>query len=333
MQATDFSGEGPVKAPAISVLGDSISTFEGCIAPGNRVYYQSPQTERTGVLSPDQTWWMQVIGALGGRLCANGSFSGSMVQGKAFPAGEAAGRAEQLRGEDGEEPDVVLFFIGINDYGWGTPEAQEAGRSEASPAVVAARAAGWSEAAGPLPDADLVPEGVPGAAPADAAERFGAAYRAMLERVQAVAPGAQLWCITVPPGRETANAQSAFTYALRGVPFDDYNQAIRDAAATAGARVADVAALGFDYDAVDGTHPTALGMQQFAAMVLRAMAAELESVPAAEHRFAIPEPLPPLPPDAMRSQRLCDAPTCIGCPHARATGNPWLCVCDKPLSS
>lgn len=328
MRGTDFSGESPLRGPAISVLGDSISTFEGCIAPGNRVYYQPPQTELTGVLAPEQTWWMQVIDHLGGRLCANGSFSGSMVQGKAFPAGEAAGRAEQLLGPDGEEPDAVLIFIGINDYGWGTPEAQEAGRSEASPAVVAARAAGWTEADGPLTGEDLVPEGMPGAAPADAAARFGAAYQKMLERVRATAPHAQVWCITVPPGRETGTPHSAFTYALRGVPFDDYNQAIRDAAAATGALVADVAALGYDYDALDGTHPTALGMQQFAAMVLHAMAKTAAALPADE-RPAIPEPLPPLPPESMRSERFCDAPTCIGCPHARANTNPWLCVCDR----
>ena len=32
---------------------------------------------------------------------------------------------------------------------------------------------------------------------------------------------------------------------------------------------------------------------------------------------------------APESAQLCDAPTCIGCPHAANTGNQWLCRCLK----
>ncbi|MBB3171279.1 SGNH/GDSL hydrolase family protein [Parvibacter caecicola] len=319
MQTRNLSGEGASAVPTISILGDSISTFEGCTFAGNRVYYQPPQTGLTGVEEPGQTWWMQVIGGLGGALCANGSYSGSMVQGAGFPAAEQPGRAPQLLGEGGQAPDMVLIFIGVNDYGWGTAEAQEAGRSEAAPAVVAARAAGWTEADGPLEGERIAAAAVPGAAPADAAQRFEAAYRRMLQQVKGVAPAAQLWCITIPCGRERGKGGPAFAHALRGIAFDDYNQAIRDAAAAEGCRVADAAALGYDYDALDGTHPTALGMQQLAAMVLHAMAAE----------GAAPAPLPPLPPQEMRSAKRCQRTTCINCPSVRSHGNPWFCVCDK----
>lgn len=369
MQAMELSGEGAFCAPRISILGDSISTFAGCIAEGNRVYYQPPQTHLTGVESLSQTWWMRVIEGVGGRLCANASYSGSMVQGNGFPAAEQPGRAEQLLESNGKAPDAVLVFMGVNDYGWGSPEAQEAGRSEAAPAVVAVRAASASahddtfsatvataknnEGNGPasvggttavevgaagdgehtegaLPEAfSMLPPAVPGAAPTEAAERFGAAYERMLRRVQEAAPGAEIWCVTIPPGREHGKTGPAFAYALRGVTLDAYNQAINDAAAATGARVADVAALGFDYDAYDGTHPTALGMEQLASMVLNAIAWESEMAPSLLGSALASRPLPPLPPDEMRSARRCKKPTCIGCPHARSTGNPWFCICDK----
>ena len=32
---------------------------------------------------------------------------------------------------------------------------------------------------------------------------------------------------------------------------------------------------------------------------------------------------------APESEQLCDAPTCISCPHAANTGNQWLCRCLK----
>ena len=369
MQAMELSGEGAFLAPRISVLGDSISTFAGCTAEGNRVYYQPPQTHLTGVESLSQTWWMRVIEGVGGRLCANASYSGSMVQGNGFPAAEQPGRAEQLLGSNGKAPDAVLVFMGVNDYGWGSPEAQEAGRSEAAPAVVAARCAAASahddafsatvgtaensEGDGPdsaggttaveagvagdvehmeeaLPEAfSMLPPAVPGAAPADADERFGAAYERKLRRVQEAVPGAEVWCITIPPGREHGKTASAFAYALRGVSLDAYNQAINDAAAATGARVADVAAMGFDYDAYDGTHPTAAGMEQLASMVLNAIAWESEMAPSRLGGALANCPLPPLPSDEMRSTRRCKKRTCVGCPYARSTGNPWFCICDK----
>ena len=57
---------------------------------------------------------------------------------------------------------------------------------------------------------------------------------------------------------------------MRGRHLDEYNAAIRDAAAAEGCRVADVRAFGRDYDSLEGTH-SRMGMRQFASMVVRAM--------------------------------------------------------------
>ena len=101
---------------SFSILGDSISTFDGCNPDGFAVYYQGERCEQTSVTSSADTWWSQVIERLGGRLLANSSFSGSLVEGAGFPAGNSQERIDALA-EDGVQPDVVIVFMGINDYG------------------------------------------------------------------------------------------------------------------------------------------------------------------------------------------------------------------------
>lgn len=75
-----------------------------------------------------------------------------------------------------------------------------------------------------------------------------------------------MYCITLLPGRTHGVDHPEFCYRLRGSHLDEYNAAIRDAAAAEGCRVADVRAFGRDYDSLEGTHPTNLGMRQFASM-------------------------------------------------------------------
>lgn len=44
-----------------SVYGDSISSFEGILPQGWRVFFEGKQLELTGVKTPHDTWWGQVI--------------------------------------------------------------------------------------------------------------------------------------------------------------------------------------------------------------------------------------------------------------------------------
>lgn len=297
-------------AKAYSVLGDSISTFEGEVPAANRCYYDAADTNGTGVTSKDGTWWMRVIAEEGGEFLSNASFSGSMVQGEGFPAGRTLSRSRQLLGADGRQPDVVLVFIGINDYGWGSPEAQVVGGSEAAPKCVDASA---------CPDVDPS-----GPAPADAVQRFERAYSEMLGNVRKAAPNAEIWCVTLLPGRMDGHSESTFCYRLRGIDLDDYNEAIRNAAERAGALVADVAELGFDYDAADGTHPTKEGMVQLAALVRASMCKARDDEECCADALAGY-------PERLRSARFCDKPSCVGCPHASITDSRWSCVCADRL--
>lgn len=282
-----------------SVFGDSISTFEGMTAAGNRIYYDAADTNGTGVTHPDQTWWMQVIEGVGGSFLANASFSGSMVSGAGFPAGASLERAQQVLGTGGEAPDEVLVFIGINDYGWGSAEAQARGGSEAAPV-------------GCPPEIGFVP----GVAPAGALQEFACAYDQMLENLRDAAPQATIWCVTLLPGRVAACASSTFCDRLRGISLAEYNKVIKCAAVANGCKVADVAAFGLDYEATDGTHPTERGMQQLSDLVIAAMTGAQ--------------------PDAdlfvgMASGDPCGLASGAGCPHARSTGIKWSCVCERGM--
>lgn len=292
--------------PSISILGDSISTFEGCNPDGFAVYYQGDRCARTGVLAPCDTWWSQVIEHLEGTLLANSAFSGSLVEGAGFPAGSSQERIDAVA-HNGAQPDVVMVFMGINDYGWGGAAAQAAGRGNAIPSAI---------------NLDAIEPRTASLASPDAIERFEAAYNLLLERLRAAYPQAKVWCCTLCPGRVAGSTLPTFAFNLRGAPFDGYNDAIRRAARNHACDVADVRAFGMDYEAVDGTHPTARGMRQLAAMIAHAMegAANEGDLPA------------DLFDESLRSEERCPGRACIGCEHARSTGNSWLLVCERDIA-
>lgn len=187
----------------------------------NEVYYKDDLCEQNGVEALADTWWMQAIEATGGELLANGSYSGSLVSGDGFPAGRSMERARQILGAQGEQPDRVLIYFGINDYGEGT------------------------------------------AVPA-----FEQAYDEMLANLAAVAPHAELLCITLLPGRSQEHDVDFFRAKYKGENLDDYNAAIRRAVAQQGARLVDIAAQGEPFDTLDGTHPTNRGMRQLSQVVI-----------------------------------------------------------------
>ena len=72
-----------------------------------------------------------------------------------------------------------------------------------------------------------------------AIQRFKSAYATMLDNIHAVAPDAQIWCLTLAPAftgdTEGAEAEAAsesplFIYRIRGIDLDEYNEAIRECA-------------------------------------------------------------------------------------------------------
>ncbi len=121
----------PLEGKTISILGDSISTFENISCADaaltsnstikdNRLFYTDG---RLGVGLND-TWWMQVTERLGGEILVNNSYSNSTVY---TPINTDTSQAYMDRclnlhdntGENsGEEPDIIIVYIGINDFAY-----------------------------------------------------------------------------------------------------------------------------------------------------------------------------------------------------------------------
>lgn len=102
----------------ISILGDSICTFEGYNAPGYYVYYNDEIQKENGISSVSDMWWYKVIAYLNGELCVNNSCAGSMVTGYDIISATNDGRIEDLS-TNIHTPDIILVTMGFNDYGFG----------------------------------------------------------------------------------------------------------------------------------------------------------------------------------------------------------------------
>lgn len=293
-----------------SVFGDSISSFEGILPAGWRVFYEGEQLELTGVKTPADTWWSQVIAHLGGTMLANASWSGCVVEGTEFPVGASPKRIAALE-KDGQAPDDILVHIGINDYGWGSGDAQIAAGTPSAPPDLAAACPYHGRVAG------MAPEG--------ALDNFAASYGRMLAQMHERWPHASIWASSLVPGRVVGSPRPTSPRYFRGICIDEYNAAIRAAVSqTPGALFVDMASFGYDYEAIDGTHPTARGMKQMAALFIRGMQAASDDAPRTPYAFD------ELLTENMRSGEFCTKP-CVGCEFARGTGNNWWHVCEKQL--
>lgn len=94
-----------------SVLGDSISTFQG-YSPWGAAHYSPDLGAATGVHTVEDTWWMQVIRALQGRLLSNLSHLRQYhLHCRAPWAGFPPRRIAQLT-VDGVTPDHILLYAG-----------------------------------------------------------------------------------------------------------------------------------------------------------------------------------------------------------------------------
>lgn len=293
-----------------SVYGDSISTYEGVTPDGWSIFYTGEQREATGVQTPADTWWMQVINHFDGELLANAAWSGCVCEGNVFPQGASERRIAALE-RDGKAPDDILIYIGINDYGWGSAYAQICGGSPNAPAELVESCPDKGKVAGLAPD--------------DAVEKFASSYRSMLRTMHEKWPKAHIWAATLLPGRVKGAEKSTSPRWFRGICVDEYNKAIHDAAADeSNCTPVDAAALGFDYEAIDGTHPTNRGMKQLATMYIRGMEAADEALPRTPYEGS------ELLTDDMRTVEFCEKP-CVGCEYAKGTGNNWWHVCEKQL--
>ena len=231
------------KNKKFSILGDSISTLEGYSEPKTAVHYNHSYQPISGVRSISDTWWGQVIEQLEGKLLVNNSWSGSTVSRHPLYEIPSYGCSEERTstlGKDGETPDVILVFMGINDWGMGM-------RSASNPLVKGS-------------ENDL--------------SIFSVAYRVMLEKLKSNYPQAEIWCMTLPISRCTREENYQFNYYSRGRHLAEYCEGIEKSGKECGCHVIDLYRLEERYDTVDGAHPTVSGMTTLARAVLEAMQEE-----------------------------------------------------------
>lgn len=100
----------------VSILGDSISTYPGYNPVGFPVFYKEDRLYDNEIESVNDTWWKQVIDGIGGELCINNSYSGSLVAGEFESSACSIERCSMLHTK--VAPDIILIYIGTNDHGF-----------------------------------------------------------------------------------------------------------------------------------------------------------------------------------------------------------------------
>lgn len=219
----------------VSILGDSISTYTGMNPQGYAVYFDEYGRAANGLKSVSDTWWSQVLDALGADVLVNDSFSGSLVSGNRFPAACCAHRTGNLSW-DGIDPDLIIVYIGINDFGYCAP---------VKPTV-----------------STLKGETI----------FFSEAYGAMLKALHFNYPEARIVCGTLMRTSVPGYDNWVFPELNQaGVSLKAYDEAIREAAAEYGVEVVDLARCGEVYETLDGVHPTVKGHATLAEQWLRGL--------------------------------------------------------------
>ena len=226
----------------ISILGDSISTFEGWIPEGNSVFFP----HNGAVQDVAQTWWKIVLEEAGLTLCANGSSSGSTCFGDSGAQDPMIGssdlRISQLAGEEGETPDIILVYMGTNDVVQSVPIGDNNGRR-------------------------AVEEGAVG--------HFSDAYTLILDKLTREYPSAQIYCCTLPPLGDWGTEEEPFVPFVNGQGLTSaaYSDQIALIAAKRAIPVIDLYHCGITIENMqemtsDGIHPTPEGMRLIADAVL-----------------------------------------------------------------
>ncbi len=111
---------------AVSILGDSYSTYQGWLTPDtNAIWYADIDSrwhhKDNDVSDVSQTWWHLVIERLGARLELNNSFSGSTICNTGYGKADYSDRSFITRSPYLGEPDVIFVFGATNDSWAGAP--------------------------------------------------------------------------------------------------------------------------------------------------------------------------------------------------------------------
>ncbi len=115
-----------LKGKKLSVFGASMCTYDGYsnntdhnpTIGANKQYYGSPESENVKCrdLTVEETFWGRLIEKYGMTLCVNNSWSGSKILDDNPAAAGWNTRPTELHRADGSEPDLIVSFMGNNDF-------------------------------------------------------------------------------------------------------------------------------------------------------------------------------------------------------------------------
>lgn len=236
----------PFAGKSFSILGDSISTFQGYLRSDEAGYdgtayaYYYPRTYLNNV---NETWWKKLEALTGLQLMQNCAWSGSQVCGNSqsttsAQAGCSTRRVTDLK-KNGVDPDIILIFIGVNDL-----------RNSDSRAL-----GNWTG------NDEIVAESTNVAT-------FSAAYSLMVSKVMTAYPHSEIYCCTIlDTGHSSFDTHDIAKYPCkndRGNTTKEWNDTIRMVAESLGAKVLDMHACGIDFFNLntytgDRLHPNASG--------------------------------------------------------------------------
>lgn len=219
----------------LSILGDSISTFDDWIPEGYYDFYPM----NGAVADVGQTWWKMVLDDTGMQLCVNGSSSGSTC------AGDSTGTADPQHGcsdfringltaADGSIPDVIIVYMGTNDF----IKAVPLGDNDGTKAVA---------------------EG--------SIENFSDAYCLILDKLHVRYPDAQIFCCKLMPvGVVGADMTYEPFVNEQGMTIDSYSRQIETIAEAKGYPLIDLENCGMTMENMiqyvsDGVHLNPEGMK------------------------------------------------------------------------
>ena len=266
----------------VSVLGDSISTFNGysndsavnTTLGGNAPRYDAGTADtKPGsyclLESVDHTWWMDFANRTGMKLLVNNSWAGSQVFGGQTSDGRQIPPAYLERcvnlhdntpenNPDGApvEPDVIFVYLGINDYNFN--------RGNVGSGTVDYAALVGSDGTYVVPTT------------------FGEAYGILLHKMRSAYPDAQIFAMTLLPED---------LYSVNRAAWEQHNAYIRAAAEYYRIPVVDLAANcaitweNYSGYMIDKIHPTTAGMQRISDCIEAELTAYYTENPPHTHSY------------------------------------------------
>lgn len=235
LSVSEETEEVVLKGLGLSILSDSISTFDGWIPAECAVFFPF----NGDVTDVSQTWWMQLLKDTEMELCSNSSSAGSTCVGDSFSIddpkyGCGGYRISSLAGKKGIMPDIIIVYMGTNDVLMGIPMGDNDGTK-------------------------LVEEGV--------IDNFTDAYCLILDKLASEYPVAEIYCCTLLPVGDWGVDEPFvnFTNGI-GLTSEDYSKQIQTIAGNKGVSVIDLYHCGVEIDNLDvmtsdGVHPTPEGMK------------------------------------------------------------------------